>query len=76
MALTTVLAYAPVLLTEKARQLRLETRNYALHSRQETQDLALKVFIQKTVYRPLYMLTHEPILALVCLYNAFAYSVL
>jgi len=68
--------YAPVLLTEKARRLRLETQNFALHSKQETQDLSIKVFIKKNLYRPLTMLATEPILFFVCMYNGFAYAVL
>jgi len=68
--------YAPVILTKKAQRLRLETQNYALHSMQETQDLSIKVFLRKNLYRPLKMLTTEPILIFVCTYNAFAYAVL
>jgi len=68
--------FAPALLTQKARKLRLRTKKYALHSLQETQDLSFGTFLKKNVKRPLHMLTTEPILLCVCTYNAFSYGIL
>jgi DHA1 family multidrug resistance protein-like MFS transporter len=64
--------FAPVLLTRKARNLRLKTGRWALHSRQETQDYTLKSFMEKNLLRPIRMLVTEPMCFLITLYNSFA----
>jgi MFS family permease len=64
--------FAPVLLTRKARRLRLKTRKWALHSRQEEQDFTLRMFLEKNLLRPVRMLFTEPMCLLITLYNSFA----
>ncbi|KZT61632.1 MFS general substrate transporter [Calocera cornea HHB12733] len=68
--------FAPVLLTEKARRLRIRTGRWALHSRQEMQDFTLQMFLQKNLVRPLEMLAFEPMVTLITIYNSFAYGIL
>lgn len=67
--------YAPVILSRRAQKLRLKTKNWALHSQLETQDLSFLHFLEKNVIRALKMLFTEPILLAVCLFNAFCYGV-
>ncbi|ORY31964.1 major facilitator superfamily domain-containing protein [Naematelia encephala] len=67
---------APILLTGKARRLRFETKNWALHSAHEELDHSLTVFMHKNLVTPLAMLAKEPMVTLIATYNAFAYGVL
>ncbi|KAJ5127195.1 Efflux pump bik6 [Penicillium atrosanguineum] len=67
--------YAPVLLSYKARRLRLEGKNWALHSKQEEWDISLKELMQKYLVRPLQMLG-SPICLLMSAYAAFVYGIL
>jgi DHA1 family multidrug resistance protein-like MFS transporter len=64
--------FAPVLLTRKARRLRLKTQRWGLHSRQEMQEYTLKSFLEKNLLRPIKMLMFEPMVLLITLYNSFA----
>jgi DHA1 family multidrug resistance protein-like MFS transporter len=64
--------FAPVLLTRKARKLRLKTGRWSLHSRQEMQEYTLKSFLDKNLLRPIRMLATEPMCFLITLYNSFA----
>ncbi|KAL1968623.1 hypothetical protein VTN77DRAFT_1449 [Rasamsonia byssochlamydoides] len=68
--------YAPILLTRKARKLRLETRNWALHSKHEESALDIGAFITKYLNRPFRMLLLEPILVLITLYMTFIYGLI
>ncbi|EIN08811.1 MFS general substrate transporter [Punctularia strigosozonata HHB-11173 SS5] len=68
--------FAPVLLTRKARRLRLKTGRWALHSRQEMQEYTLRSFMEKNLLRPLRMLATEPMVFLTTIYNSFAYGIL
>jgi DHA1 family multidrug resistance protein-like MFS transporter len=52
--------FAPVILTRKARRLRLRTGRWALHSRQETQDYSIRTFMEKNLVRPISMIYSEP----------------
>ncbi|WVF66242.1 hypothetical protein IAT40_000982 [Kwoniella sp. CBS 6097] len=65
-----------VILTRKARKLRLSTGRWALHSKHEESDHSLKTFVKKNLVLPLKMLVGEPMVALITTYNAFAYGVL
>ncbi|KIM78033.1 hypothetical protein PILCRDRAFT_76019 [Piloderma croceum F 1598] len=48
--------YAPVILTRKARKLRLKTGRWALHSRHETNDFTLRGFLETNLLRPVKMI--------------------
>lgn len=68
--------FVPRLLTLKARRLRFETKNWALHSQQEETPVDMKVFVVKYLTRPFKMLFQEPILLLLTLYISFVYGFL
>ncbi|KAI9742530.1 MAG: hypothetical protein M1818_003670 [Claussenomyces sp. TS43310] len=68
--------FVPRLLTLKARRLRFETKNWALHSQQEETPVDMKVFVVKYLTRPFQMLFQEPILLLLTLYISFVYGFL
>ncbi|WWC67051.1 uncharacterized protein I206_100958 [Kwoniella pini CBS 10737] len=65
-----------VILTKKARKMRFESGNWALHSKHEESDHSLKVFLNKNLKLPVKMLLMEPMCTLITTYNAFAYGVL
>lgn len=67
--------YAPVLLTQKARQLRLSTGNYALHARHEEWNASLQQMAQKYLYRP-FQLLGTPVCFLMCFYASFVFGLL
>lgn len=60
--------YAPVLLQRRAKKIRYETRNWAIHSRHDESQVDLRYIMQKFIARPFAMLFLEPILLLVTLY--------
>ena len=66
--------YVPVLLTRKAKRLRFETKNWALHSKLEETPVDLKGFAVKYMSRPFQMLLLEPILSLLTAYLSFIYG--
>lgn len=68
-------SYPPVLLVYKARRLRFETGNWALHARHEEWDVTFKELGNKYLIRPFQLLT-TPICFLVALYASFVYGIL
>lgn len=68
-------SYAPVLLVYKARRLRHESGNWALHARFEEWDVSVKELARKFLMRPLQLLC-TPICFLVALYASFCYGIL
>lgn len=68
-------SYAPVLLVYKARRLRHESGNWALHARFEEWDVSVAQLAQKFLLRPLELLC-TPICFLVALYASFCYGIL
>lgn len=60
----------------KARDLRLRTGRWALHSRLDMQDTSLAKFMEQNLLRPIKMTFTEPILAAIITYNGFAYGTL
>jgi multidrug resistance protein len=68
-------SYAPVLLVYKARRLRHETGNWALHAKHEEWDVSLVELCNKYLIRPLQMVT-TPICFLIALYASFVYGIL
>ncbi|KAI1494726.1 polyamine transporter 1 [Biscogniauxia mediterranea] len=67
--------YAPALLVAKARRLRHETGNWALHARFEEWDVSVAELARKFLVRPLQLL-RTPICLLVALYASFCYGIL
>jgi hypothetical protein len=72
--LTVPETYVPVLLKRKASRLRLETKNWALHSKLDEESMDAKKFAVRYLSRPFMMLGQEPILALMTLYISFTFG--
>jgi MFS family permease len=68
-------SYPPVLLVYKARRLRFESGNWALHARHEEWDVTFKELGNKYLIRPFQLLA-TPICFLVALYASFVYGIL
>lgn len=64
------------LLTQRARQRRVESHNWALHAKAEERTVDLKDIATRYLLRPFIMLAQEPILLLVTLYMGFIYGFL
>ncbi|KAK9469710.1 major facilitator superfamily domain-containing protein [Lipomyces arxii] len=67
--------YHPILLANKAKKMRLETKNWAWHARHDEWDFSLKEIVTKHLARPFAMLL-TPIVALICTYAAFTVGIL
>ncbi|KAK2802947.1 hypothetical protein FQN50_007192 [Emmonsiellopsis sp. PD_5] len=68
--------YPPVVLVEKAAELRRRTRNWGIHAKQEEIEIDFRELIQKNFGRPLRILVTEPIVLLLSIYGAFLYGLL
>ncbi|KAJ5893956.1 hypothetical protein N7495_005647 [Penicillium taxi] len=68
-------SYPPQLLVYKARRLRFETGNWALHARHEEWDATLNELGKKYLIRPFQLLA-TPICFLVAIYASFVYGIL
>jgi len=67
--------YAPVLLQRRARKLRYETKNWALHAHADEARVDTHEIIVKYLFRPFTMLVLEPILILITIYLALIYGI-
>lgn len=67
--------YAPVLLAQKAHQLRLSTGNYALHAKHEEWDVSFRQMARKYLYRPFQLLA-TPVCFLMCFYASFVFGLM
>jgi len=68
-------SYPPKLLVSKARRLRHETENWALHAKFEEWDVSIVGLAKKFLVRPIQLLG-APICFLVALYASFCYGIL
>jgi DHA1 family multidrug resistance protein-like MFS transporter len=68
-------SYPPKLLVYKARRLRHESGNWALHTQFEEWDVSIAELARKFLVRPLQLLA-TPICFLVALYASFCYGIL
>ncbi|KUJ19385.1 putative MFS multidrug transporter [Mollisia scopiformis] len=68
--------FGPVILQAKAHKIRLETRNWAIHSAFDAQEINMKSIIQVYLTRPYIMLTREPVLLLLTIYMSLIYGIL
>jgi multidrug resistance protein len=64
-----------ILLLRKARRLRFETGNWALHAKHEEWDVSFRELVHKYLIRP-FQLLMNPICFLVALYASFVYGIL
>lgn len=67
--------YPPKLLVYKARRLRIESGNWALHAKFEEWDVSVVELARKFLVRPIQLLT-TPICFLVATYASFCYGIL
>ncbi|KAK6955102.1 hypothetical protein Daesc_002732 [Daldinia eschscholtzii] len=68
--------YPPVILIEKAAELRRRTRNWGIHAKQEEIEVDFGELVQKNFTRPMRLLFGEPIVTLLSVYMAFIYGLL
>ncbi|CAK4032952.1 MFS multidrug transporter [Lecanosticta acicola] len=68
--------YAPVLLQRKAKKLRYQTRNWAIHAPLDEKEVDFQEIADKYLLRPFKMLVMEPILVLVTLYMSLIYGII
>lgn len=68
--------YPPVVLIQKAEELRRRTRNWGIHAKQEEIEVDFRELVTKNFSRPLRLLFTEPIIFLLSVYMAFIYGLL
>lgn len=68
--------YAPVILQRRAKRIRYETKNWAIHAKADETQVNFKQLSQKYLIRPFVMLVLEPILVLITIYMALIYGIL
>lgn len=68
--------YPPVILIEKASDLRRRTKNWGIHAKQEEIEVDFKELVSKNFSRPLRLLFTEPIILLLSIYMSFIYGIL
>jgi DHA1 family multidrug resistance protein-like MFS transporter len=68
--------YPPVVLVQKASELRRRTKNWGIHAKQEEIEIDFKELITKNFSRPIRLLVTEPIVLLLSIYMAFIYGLL
>ncbi|EXJ87696.1 hypothetical protein A1O1_04621 [Capronia coronata CBS 617.96] len=68
-------SYPPRLLVYKARRLRHESGNWALHAKFEEWDVSIQELARKFLVRP-FQLLFTPICAMMALYASFCYGIL
>jgi DHA1 family multidrug resistance protein-like MFS transporter len=66
----------PKILQNRAKRIRFETKNWAIHSELDTKEINFKSILQVYLLRPLKMLVQEPILFLISIYIALIYGML
>ncbi|KAL1978029.1 hypothetical protein VTN31DRAFT_888 [Thermomyces dupontii] len=68
--------YPPLILVQKAAELRRRTKNWGIHAKQEEIEIDFAELIHKNFSRPLRLLFTEPIVFLLSVYMAFLYGLL
>lgn len=66
--------YPPVILVNKASELRRRTKNWGIHAKQEEIEIDLRELLEKNLSRPMRMLISEPIVLALSVYMAFIYG--
>lgn len=69
-------SYPPVVLVEKAAELRRRTKNWGIHAKQEEIEVDLKELMVNNFSRPLRLLFGEPLILAVTIYLSFIYGLL
>ena len=66
--------YPPVVLVNKASELRRRTKNWGIHAKQEEIEVDLRELLEKNLSRPMRMLVTEPIVLAISIYMSFVYG--
>jgi DHA1 family multidrug resistance protein-like MFS transporter len=66
----------PIILVEKAREIRRRTGIWGIHAPHDEFTLSIKEIVENNLTRPIKMLFQEPILFFITLYNAFIYGMI
>ncbi|KAM0797413.1 MFS multidrug transporter-like protein [Usnea florida] len=69
-------SYPPIVLVQKASELRRRTLNWGIHAKQEEIEVDFRELVTKNFSRPLRLLVTEPIVLLLSIYMAFIYGLL
>lgn len=69
-------SFAPVVLTTKAKRLRCETQNWAIHAKHEKLEMHLSAIFHNFLIIPLKMLALDPIILCMCIFGSFVYGLL
>ncbi|KAJ5356262.1 major facilitator superfamily domain-containing protein [Penicillium concentricum] len=69
-------SYGPIILEQRAQQLRCQTGNWALHAKHEEISIDAKEILRTYLVRPVIMLFMEPILLLVSIYMSLIYGII
>nr|POE65929.1 putative transporter c36.03c [Quercus suber] len=69
-------SFGPVLLQARARKLRFQTKNWAIHAPADEVEIDMAVILKKYLAKPFAMLVLEPILLLITIYISFIYGIL
>ncbi|KIW43083.1 uncharacterized protein PV06_04228 [Exophiala oligosperma] len=69
-------SYAPTILVGKAGRIRRESKNFAIHAKQEEIEVDMAELINHNFMRPIRMLCTEPIVFLITLYMSFIYGLM
>ncbi|KAF2488977.1 MFS general substrate transporter [Lophium mytilinum] len=68
--------YAPEILKQKAKKLRKETGNMALHTEYESPDKTLAKILRTAIIRPFKLLGTQPIVQVLAVYMAYLYGLM
>ncbi|KAG8528107.1 uncharacterized protein KY384_007023 [Bacidia gigantensis] len=68
--------YPPIVLVQKASELRRRTLNWGIHAKQEEIEVDFRELVTKNFSRPLRLLFTEPIVFALSIYMAFIYGLL
>ena len=68
--------YPPIILVNKAQEMRRRTKNWGIHAKQEEIEVDFNELITKNVSRPFRILFTEPIVLLITIYMSFIYGLL
>ena len=69
-------SYPPIILVDKASELRRLTKNWGIHAKQEEVEVDLKELLTRNISRPIRILFTEPIVLLITIYMSFLYGLL
>ena len=68
--------YPPVILIQKASELRRRTKNWGIHAKQEEIEVDFRELVSKNFSRPMRLLFTEPIILFLSIYMSFIYGLL